>query len=229
MTEITSYSAFFAGLVSFFSPCLLPMIPAYIMYISGMGDIEGVNDNKSIVLKRTLAFIVGFTIIFMIMGLSASFLGQIFSRNRSLFMKLSGIIIIIFGLNYMGVLNFSFLGKDKRLKAPKKVNGMISSTFMGMAFAGGWSPCFGPVLGSILFMASMDSSVLKGGILLFIYSIGMAVPFILTALFISKFTLLLSKYEKALKVIPLIGGGILVVFGILIFFDKLVVLSSLLL
>lgn len=229
MTEITSYSAFFAGLVSFFSPCLLPMIPAYIMYISGLGDIEGANDSKAIVLKRTLAFIVGFTIIFIIMGLSASFVGQIFSQNRSLFMKLSGIIIIIFGLNYMGVLNFSFLGKDKRLKAPKKVNGMISSTFMGMAFAGGWSPCFGPVLGSILFMASMDSSVLKGGILLFIYSIGMAVPFILTALFISKFTLLLSKYEKALKVIPLIGGGILVVFGILIFFDKLVVLSSLLL
>lgn len=229
MTEITSYSAFFAGLVSFFSPCLLPMIPAYIMYISGMGDIEGANDNKSIVLKRTLAFIVGFTIIFMIMGLSASFLGQIFSRNRSLFMKLSGIIIIIFGLNYMGALNFSFLGKDRRLKAPKKVNGMISSTFMGMAFAGGWSPCFGPVLGSILFMASMDSSVLKGGILLFIYSIGMAVPFILTALFISKFTHLISRHEKALKVIPLIGGGILVIFGILIFFDKLVVLSSLLL
>ncbi len=229
MTEITSYSAFFAGLVSFFSPCLLPMIPAYIMYISGLGDIEGANDSKAIVLKRTLAFIAGFTIIFIIMGLSASFVGQIFSQNRSLFMKLSGIIIIIFGLNYMGVLNFSFLGKDKRLKAPKKVNGMISSTFMGMAFAGGWSPCFGPVLGSILFMASMDSSVLKGGILLFIYSIGMAVPFILTALFISKFTLLLSKYEKALKVIPLIGGGILVVFGILIFFDKLVVLSSLLL
>ncbi|TFZ41349.1 cytochrome c biogenesis protein CcdA [Soehngenia longivitae] len=229
MTEITSYSAFFAGLVSFFSPCLLPMIPAYIMYISGLGDIEGANDSKAIVLKRTLAFIAGFTIIFIIMGLSASFVGQIFSQNRSLFMKLSGIIIIIFGLNYMGVLNFSFLSKDKRLKAPKKVNGMISSTFMGMAFAGGWSPCFGPVLGSILFMASMDSSVLKGGILLFIYSIGMAVPFILTALFISKFTLLLSKYEKALKVIPLIGGGILVVFGILIFFDKLVVLSSLLL
>lgn len=229
MTDVTSFSAFFAGLLSFFSPCLLPMIPAYIMYISGIGDLEDARDNKEIVLQRTLGFIIGFTIIFIIMGLSASFVGKIFSQNRNLFLKLSGIIIIIFGLNYMGILKFSFLGKDKRLKAPKKVNNMLSSTFMGMAFAGGWSPCFGPVLGSILFMASIDSSVLEGGILLLIYSIGMAIPFVLTALFISKFTILLSRYEKALKIIPLIGGGVLVVFGILIFFDKLVVISSLLL
>jgi len=229
MTDVTSFSAFFAGLLSFFSPCLLPMIPAYIMYISGIGDLEDARGNKEIVLQRTLGFIIGFTIIFIIMGLSASFVGKIFSQNRNLFLKLSGIIIIIFGLNYMGILKFSFLGKDKRLKAPKKVNNMLSSTFMGMAFAGGWSPCFGPVLGSILFMASIDSSVLEGGILLLIYSIGMAIPFVLTALFISKFTILLSRYEKALKIIPLIGGGVLVVFGILIFFDKLVVISSLLL
>jgi len=199
------------------------------MYISGIGDLEDARDNKEIVLQRTLGFIIGFTIIFIIMGLSASFVGKIFSQNRNLFLKLSGIIIIIFGLNYMGILKFSFLGKDKRLKAPKKVNNMLSSTFMGMAFAGGWSPCFGPVLGSILFMASIDSSVLEGGILLLIYSIGMAIPFVLTALFISKFTILLSRYEKALKIIPLIGGAVLVVFGILIFFDKLVVISSLLL
>jgi len=229
MTDVTSFSAFIAGLLSFFSPCLLPMIPAYIMYISGIGDLEDARDNKEIVLQRTLGFIIGFTIIFIIMGLSASFVGKIFSQNRNLFLKLSGIIIIIFGLNYMGILKFSFLGKDKRLKAPKKVNNMLSSTFMGMAFAGGWSPCFGPVLGSILFMASIDSSVLEGGILLLIYSIGMAIPFVLTALFISKFTILLSRYEKALKIIPLIGGAVLVVFGILIFFDKLVVISSLLL
>lgn len=229
MTDVTSFSAFFAGLLSFFSPCLLPMIPAYIMYISGIGDLEDARGNKEIVLQRTLGFIIGFTIIFIIMGLSASFVGKIFSQNRNLFLKLSGIIIIIFGLNYMGILKFSFLGKDKRLKAPKKVNNMLSSTFMGMAFAGGWSPCFGPVLGSILFMASIDSSVLEGGILLLIYSIGMAIPFVLTALFISKFTILLSRYEKALKIIPLIGGAVLVVFGILIFFDKLVVISSLLL
>jgi len=229
MTDVTSFSAFFAGLLSFFSPCLLPMIPAYIMYISGIGDLEDARDNKEIVLQRTLGFIIGFTIIFIIMGLSASFVGKIFSQNRNLFLKLSGIIIIIFGLNYMGILKFSFLGKDKRLKAPKKVNNMLSSTFMGMAFAGGWSPCFGPVLGSILFMASIDSSVLEGGILLLIYSIGMAIPFVLTALFISKFTILLSRYEKALKIIPIIGGAVLVVFGILIFFDKLVVISSLLL
>ena len=229
MTDVTSFSAFFAGLLSFFSPCLLPMIPAYIMYISGIADLDDARDNKEIVLQRTLGFIIGFTIIFIIMGLSASFVGKIFSQNRNLFLKLSGIIIIIFGLNYMGILKFSFLGKDKRLKAPKKVNNMLSSTFMGMAFAGGWSPCFGPVLGSILFMASIDSSVLEGGILLLIYSIGMAIPFVLTALFISKFTILLSRYEKALKIIPLIGGAVLVVFGILIFFDKLVVISSLLL
>jgi len=199
------------------------------MYISGIADLDDARDNKEIVLQRTLGFIIGFTIIFIIMGLSASFVGKIFSQNRNLFLKLSGIIIIIFGLNYMGILKFSFLGKDKRLKAPKKVNNMLSSTFMGMAFAGGWSPCFGPVLGSILFMASIDSSVLEGGILLLIYSIGMAIPFVLTALFISKFTILLSRYEKALKIIPLIGGAVLVVFGILIFFDKLVVISSLLL
>ncbi len=221
--------AFGAGFLSFFSPCLLPMIPAYIMYITGVDMEDDLSKVRMTALMRTLGFVLGFTAIFMIMGSSASFLGRAFIQNKEIFFRISGILIILFGLNMMGVLNLKFLGMEKRVKSPKKVTSWFSSILMGMAFAAGWTPCFGPVLASILVFAGTSATVSKGVLLLFIYSVGMAIPFLLTALFINVFIKWLARAEKFLKYMPYISGIILVIFGVLIFFDKMMSISSLLL
>lgn len=220
--------AFTAGFVSFFSPCILPMIPAYIMYMTG-SSIDELEDNRMFAVKRTLGFILGFTIIFMIMGTSASFIGQIFAKNKQLFSKISGVILIIFGLNMMGILKVDFLNKEKRRKGPSKKTGMIGSILMGMAFAAGWTPCFGPVLGAILMYAGASDTLYKGVLLLLVYSLGMGLPFLLTALFINGFNRFINKYEKVINILPKISGVILVVFGLLVFFNKVVDISRLLL
>lgn len=221
--------AFGAGFLSFFSPCLLPMIPAYIMYITGVDMEDDLSKVRMTALMRTLGFVLGFTAIFMIMGSSASFLGRAFIQNKEIFFRISGILIILFGLNMMGVLNLKFLGMEKRVKSPKKVTSWFSSILMGMAFAAGWTPCFGPVLASILVFAGTSATVSKGVLLLFIYSVGMAIPFLLTALFINVFIKWLARAEKFLKYMPYISGIILVIFGVLIFLDKMMSISSLLL
>lgn len=226
--DISVPIAFGAGFLSFFSPCILPMIPAYIMYITGVNIEEDLSKKRLTALNRTLFFVLGFTIIFMLMGSSASFLGKLFIRNKSLFSKISGIIIIIFGLNMMGILKSGFLNINKRVKAPKKIKNGLGSTLMGMAFAAGWTPCFGPTLGAILIYAGASETVSKGILLLLIYSLGMGIPFILTALFINAFTKFLEKADKVLKYIPLISGLIMVIFGLLMFFNKIMEISNLL-
>ncbi len=227
LKEVSWGMAFLAGFLSFFSACILPLIPAYIMYLTGSTIEAEVNKRRIFALTRTLGFILGFTIIFMIMGVSVSFIGRVFVRNRDIFSKISGLLIILFGLNMMGLLNFGVL-KKINIKAPKKITNWFSSILMGMAFAAGWSPCFGPVLGAILVYAGGTETVGQGVLLLLIYSIGMAIPFILTALFINKFIELMDKYEEYLKYINIVGGSLLVLFGLLVFFDRVVDISRLL-
>lgn len=221
--------AFGAGFVSFFSPCILPMIPAYIMYLTGVTVEEELKNKRFIAFIRTLGFVIGFTIIFMIMGTSASYLGRIFIRNRDIFARISGILIIIFGLNLMGVLKFRFMNISKTFNRPKKITRWFSSILIGMAFAAGWTPCFGPVLASILIYAGGSETISKGVYLLLVYSIGMSIPFLLTSLFIDIFDKILNKTEKVMTYVPKISGGIMVIFGILVFFNKVIVLSNLLL
>lgn len=228
LQEVSWGMAFVAGFLSFFSACILPLIPAYIMYLTGSTIEEEVNERRLFALTRTLGFILGFTLIFIIMGVSASFIGQVFIRNRAIFSKISGLLIILFGLNMLGVLKFGVMNKIN-IKAPKKMTNWFSSVLMGMAFAAGWSPCFGPVLASILVYAGGTETIGQGVFLLLIYSLGMAVPFILTSLFINKFVELMDKYERYLKYINIIGGTLMVVFGLLVFFDKVVDISRLLL
>lgn len=226
--ESVSFSlAFGAGFLSFFSPCILPLIPAYIMYITGINLEDELQKNRLIALTRTIGFVIGFTIIFIIMGTTASFLGKIFIRNKDIFSKVSGILIIIFGLKMIGVIDLGFLVIEKKMKAPKKITSWFSSILMGMAFAAGWTPCFGPVLGSILIYAGGSSTVLKGVYLLLVYSIGMAVPFILTALFINTFNKFLKNTERFMIYVPKISGIIMIIFGILIFFNKVMNISVL--
>ncbi len=221
--------AFGAGFLSFFSPCILPLIPVYIMYITGVSMEEELEKRRLFALTRTMGFVIGFTIIFVIMGTSASFLGRTFIRNKVLFSKISGAIIIIFGLSMMGIIKLRFLNMERRMKAPKKITNWFSSILMGMAFAAGWTPCFGPVLGAILMYAGGADTVSKGVYLLLIYSIGMAIPFILTALFINVFTKFIDKAEKFFKYVPIISGMIMVIFGILVFFNKMMDISKFLL
>mgnify|MGYP001009145151 FL=1 len=215
-----------AGFLSFFSPCILPLVPAYIMYITGTSTEEDINRKRAFALYRTLGFVIGFTIIFIIMGSSATLLGKLFIRNKLIFAKISGILIVVFGLNMMGIINIKFLNKNTR---PKKISNWFSSVLMGMAFAAGWTPCFGPVLGSILVMAGGSESISRGVYLLLMYSIGMAIPFILTVLFINIFEKFLNKSDRYMKYIPKIGGVILIIFGVLVFFNKVINISKLLL
>lgn len=221
--------AFGAGFLSFFTPCLLPMIPAYIMYITGVNMEDELSRKRLFAVIRTLGFVIGFTIIFMIMGSSASFLGRIFIRNRLIFSRISGILLILFGLHLMGILRLKIFNQGARTKAPKKIRNWFSSVLMGMAFAAGWTPCFGPVLGAILMYAGGSSTISNGTALLFIYSVGMAVPFLLTALFINVFIKFMEKADKLMYYLPKIGGAMMVIFGVLVFFDKVIVISNLLL
>lgn len=227
LQEVSWGMAFIAGFLSFFSACILPLIPAYIMYLTGSTIEEEVSQRRLLALTRTLGFVLGFTIIFMIMGVSASFIGKAFAKNKDLFAKISGILIILFGLNMVGVFKFDIM-KKINIKAPKNMTKWFSSILMGMAFAAGWSPCFGYVLGAILVYAGGSETVWQGIILLLIYSLGMAVPFILTALFINKFLELMDKYEKYLKYVNIIGGSLMIIFGLLVFFDRVVDISRLL-
>lgn len=219
--------AFGAGFLSFFSPCILPMIPVYIMYITGINAEDELEKKKLFALSRTMGFVIGFTIIFMIMGTSASFIGKIFIRNKQIFTKVSGLLIIFFGLNMTGWIKFDILSRTKKAKSPKKMKNWISSLLLGMAFAAGWTPCFGPVLGSILIYASGSSTVITGVYLLLAYSIGMSVPFILTALFINQFSVFMEKTEKIMRYVPMISGIVMIAFGIIVFLNKVAVISGL--
>ncbi|WP_425449019.1 cytochrome c biogenesis CcdA family protein [Dethiothermospora halolimnae] len=220
MEDVSLPLAFGAGLLSFFSPCVLPLIPGYITYITGTTVEAELKDRKLFALTRTIGFILGFTIIFMIMGVSASFIGRLFLRYKQEFMKISGALIVIFGLNMTGILKLNFLNRERRFKLPKITN-WFSSTLMGMAFAAGWTPCIGAVLGTILLYAGTTAMLSKGIYMLLTYSLGLAIPFIITSLLINKFSSFLTKSEKIMKYIMRVGGIIIILMGILIFTNNM--------
>lgn len=212
--------AFGAGLLSFFSPCILPLIPVYIFYISGttMADVQ-VNRRKTMV--RTVGFVLGFTIIFILMGSTASALGRIFLRGRIWFTRISGVLLLTFGLQMLGVLHLPFLEMEKRLQGPRKTGSWATSILIGMAFAAGWTPCFGPILASILILAGQSDTTAQGMLLLLVYSLGMGIPFLLTAFFIDHFKGFLAKNERLIRLLPKLGGVVMVIFALLLLLDKM--------
>ena len=216
--------AFGAGLISFLSPCVLPLIPGYISYISGesLGDI--VEKQKKVVLK-TILFTVGFSLVFISFGATASFIGNLLLENSNSLRIIAGIIIIIFSLQLMGVLNLNFLNKEKRFQTKNYSNNLFFPVIVGAAFGFGWTPCIGPVLGSILTLAAIESSIAKGIILLSFYSLGLAIPFILSGYGISKFLAFSKNFRKNIRVVSISGGVILLITGILILTNKLQVLG----
>ena len=217
---IKSFLAFGAGFISFLSPCVLPLIPGYISYISGesLGDI--VEKQKKIILK-TVLFSLGFSLVFISFGATASFIGNILLENSNTLRIIAGIIIIIFSLQLIGILNLNFLNQEKRFQTKNYSNNLFFPVLVGAAFGFGWTPCIGPVLGSILTLAAVESSIGKGILLLSLYSLGLAIPFILSGYGISKFLAFSKNFRKNIKIVSVSGGVILLITGILILTNKL--------
>ena len=211
--------AFGAGLISFLSPCVLPLIPGYISYISGQSLQEILNKKQTNILPLIL-FCLGFSTVFVILGASASFLGQTLLQNSEILRILAGIIIVIFSLQLIGIINISYLNFEKRFDAKESRN-ILFPYVIGVAFGFGWTPCIGPILGSILALASIEETLSKAVIMLIFYSLGLAIPFVLSGYLIQRFLLFSKNFRKNINLISKIGGIILLVTGILILTNQL--------
>jgi len=211
--------AFGAGLISFLSPCVLPLIPGYISYISGQ-SLKEILNQKKISLLPLILFCLGFSTVFIILGASASFLGQAFLKNSEILRLSAGIIIIIFSLQLIGVINIPYLNFEKRFDARESRN-ILFPYVIGLAFGFGWTPCIGPILGSILALASIEETLSRAILLLSFYSLGLAVPFVLSGYLIQRFLLFSKNFKKNINIISKIGGVILLITGILILTNQL--------
>lgn len=225
MNDISILLAFSAGLLSFLSPCVLPLVPAYVSYLTG-SSIEELKDDKAKLstLYKSFGFVLGFSIIFILMGVSITSLGNLLIIHKDLFRKVGGTLIVIFGIHTLGVFKIKLLYREKRFLYLDKIKGPFSSVIMGMAFAAGWTPCIGPILSTIIYATSMNS-VGKGVLLLIMYSLGLAVPFILTAMAIGSFTKHFRKFSRYLPIISTISGLLMIIMGVMIFTNKLAILS----
>ena len=208
-----------AGLISFLSPCVLPLIPGYISYISG-SSINELIEKKNVNLFPIILFTVGFSIVFIFFGAASTLLGQVLLQNSYELRIVAGVIIVILSLHLIGIINIKFLNYEKRLQTDIKRN-FFSPALIGMAFAFGWTPCIGPILGSILVLASTEESLQQGILLLTFYSIGLAVPFILAGYLIQRFLVFSKNFRKNISKVSKIGGSILLITGILMITNHL--------
>lgn len=236
LQDISYWAAFLAGIISFLSPCILPLVPGYISFISGLSLAElSANSNiitgsKYRVLVGAGSFILGFSLVFVFMGASATLLGSFLSEYSLWFKRIGGIIIILFGLHMLQLINIPFLQYHKNIKIKQNISFHLFLTpfLIGFAFAFGWTPCIGPILASILLYASTQQTVSQGIVLLSFYSAGLAIPFLVTALAINQFFKVNRKIKKFFHIIETLGGLLLIIIGILIFSDTLSGISDLL-
>ena len=213
------FVAFGAGLLSFLSPCVLPLIPGYISYISG-SSLNELIDKKNINLIPIIFFTIGFSIVFIIFGAASTFLGQVLLKNSYELRIVAGLVIIVLSLHIIGLINLKFLNYEKRVQTNIDTS-FFSPILIGMAFAFGWTPCIGPILGSILVLASTEESLGRGILLLSFYSIGLAIPFILSGYLIQKFLIFSKNFKKNIDKVSKIGGAILLITGVLIITNQL--------
>jgi cytochrome c-type biogenesis protein len=216
---IELFIAFGAGLISFLSPCVLPLIPGYVSFISGQ-SLQEILKSKKINILPLILFCFGFSTVFIILGASASCLGQTLLQNSEILRIIAGIIIIIFSLQLIGVINIPYLNYEKRFDARKSRN-ILFPYIIGLAFGFGWTPCIGPILGSILALASIEETLSRAILLLSFYSLGLAIPFVLSGYLIQKFLLFSKNFKKNINIISKIGGVILLITGILILTNQL--------
>ena len=211
--------AFAAGLISFLSPCVLPLIPGYISYISG-SSLSELIEKKNVNLIPIILFTVGFSIVFIIFGAASTFIGQVLLQNSYELRIIAGLVIIVLSLHIIGIINIRFFNYEKRIQTNISKN-FFSPILIGMAFAFGWTPCIGPILGSILVLASTEDSLVRGILLLSFYSIGLAIPFILSGYLIQKFLIFSKNFKKNINKVSKIGGAILLITGELIITNQL--------
>ena len=211
--------AFGAGLISFLSPCVLPLIPGYISYISG-SSLNDLIEKKKINLIPIILFTLGFSLVFIVFGAASTFLGQVLLQNSYELRIAAGLLIVIFSLHIIGIMNLKFLNYEKRIQTNTNTN-FYSPILIGMAFAFGWTPCIGPILGSILVLAATEESINKGILLLISYSLGLALPFILSGYLIQKFLIFSKNFKKNINIVSKLGGFILLITGILILTNQL--------
>ena len=218
ISQITVWLAFLAGLASFLSPCVFSLVPAYVGYLGGRAAAQGEQPNRWLTFSHGVAFVLGFSVVFVFLGVAASFAGGLLYDLRFWLAKIGGAVVIIFGLHMVGILRIPFLAYDTRVQqAPDPKLGYLSSALMGVFFSAGWSPCVGPVLGAILTLAINGGSISQGATLLSSYSAGLAIPFLIAALGIGWVTTILRKYNKTMRYVEIVMGVILVIVGVLLF------------
>ena len=217
--------AFFAGFISFISPCVLPLIPGYISFICGTTLNELDNKSKNFILKKSIFFSLGFSLVFISLGATATFIGSFLLQNSKILSIGSGIIIIFFGIYLLEIIKINFLNKNFGNFNIKYSDNLLFPFIVGVGFGFGWTPCIGPILGSILAFASMEDSIYKGILLLSLYSLGLAVPFVLSSLLIKKFLIFSKSVKKYFTNVKKISGIILIITGILIVTGKLQILG----
>jgi len=222
-------AAFVAGILSFLSPCVLPLVPGYVSLISG-ATVEDLHSDErhmlGTVMLHSLTFILGFSVVFIALGAVATSIGQLANEYHNLLAKIAGVIVIVFGLHLTGLLKIKALYADKRLHDVKGGSSALGSFAVGFAFAFGWTPCIGPILATILVFAGAQETVLKGVLLLAVYSLGLAVPFLLTSLGVDRFLGFYTKFRRHLHTVEVVSGVLLIAVGVLIFMNNLKLLSG---
>jgi len=222
-------AAFLAGILSFLSPCVLPLVPGYVSLISG-ATVEDLQSDEGHMLGKvmlhSLTFILGFSIVFIALGAVATGIGQLANEYHNLLAKLAGVTVIIFGLHLTGLLKIKAFYADKRLHDVKGGSSALGSFAVGFAFAFGWTPCIGPILTTILVFAGAQETVLKGILLLAVYSLGLAVPFLLTSLGVDRFLGFYTRFRRHLHTVEVVSGVLLIAVGVLIFMNNLKLLSG---
>jgi len=221
-------AAFVAGLVSFLSPCVLPLVPGYVSLISGAGVEELQSQEMRLfrkVMLNSVAFIMGFSVVFITLGAISTEVGQLLARYKSILAQVAGVVIILFGLHLTGVFRINALYADKRLHSVKGSSTVFGAFVIGFAFAFGWTPCVGPILAVILGFAAEQDSVAKGILLLTIYSLGLAVPFLLTSLLMERFLKFYSRFRTHMHALEVASGALLVALGVLLVIGRFTMLS----
>jgi cytochrome c-type biogenesis protein len=227
MDSISFAVAFVAGLLSFLSPCVLPLVPAYLGFISGM-SFEDLQDNapRRAVLVPAAFFVLGFSLIFLLLGASATVIGQLFRQYQDWIARIGGVVIILFGLHLIGVFRFSALLRERRLHLASSPKGYFGASLAGMAFGAGWTPCIGPVLGTLLTWAAVRDTMWKSLLLLVGYSLGLAVPFLAAAFATGWFLRASKRFRRAIPILEKASGALLLVVGILLVTGSFTVLSA---
>jgi cytochrome c-type biogenesis protein len=216
-------TAFVAGLLSFFAPCVLPLIPAYFTFISGF-SLEELTENPDAgirwrVLASTLAYVCGFSLVFILLGASASALGATINIYSDWIRIVGGIVIILFGIHFLGFIKIKSLNRERKIAIKNKPLHLAGTFLVGMAFGAGWSPCIGPLLGSILILAGNQQTVWQGTLLLTVYSFGLALPFILISIFINSLLVILKRLAGVLKYVTRVAGVLMIVIGLMLIFN----------